>query len=88
MMQNIRQLLFQMLVLAEYKGDKETFITKLIKDSQKRLAPVYPTSGDYYNELQRATLKSVNTYLRKISPTLSPQQLRNLHLLAHSFSSL
>lgn len=88
MLDNIRQILFQMLVLAEFKGDKEEFIANFIRQCQKNLSPAYASQGDYYNELQKSAQKSVNEFVNSQTPKLSSAQMRNLRLLAHSFSLL
>jgi hypothetical protein len=84
MIQNIRQTLFQMLVLAEYPGDKEKFITQFLKKCQKTMLPGYASSADYYFHLQRASMKGMNQFIKKITPTLRPDQVRNLTLLTRS----
>ncbi len=88
MIDTIRQTLFQMLVLAEYEGDKEAFIADFIKQCQKQLSPAYASQSDYYTELQKSVQKSVNEFVDSLSPRLSSAQQRNLKLLAHSFSNL
>lgn len=88
MIQNIRQTIFQMLVLADYKGDKEAFITQFLRECQRNLSPGYVSKDEYYMELHKAAQKSVKKFIRKFTPQVSPSQLRNLRLLAHSFSLL
>ncbi len=88
MTDNIRQVLFQMLVLAEYKGNKEEFIARFIRKCQRKLSPAHASRGDYYIELHKAAQKSVNEFVDSLTPTLSSAQMRNLRLLAHSFSML
>lgn len=83
-MQHIRQILFQMLVLAQYSGDKEKFIENFLKKCEKTMSPVYATSDDYYIHLHKATLKGMTEFIQKVAPTLKPDQVRNLNLLTRS----
>lgn len=84
MKDNIRQILFQMLVLAQYSGDKEKFIESFLRKCEKTMLPVYATRDDYYMHLHKATLKGMTEFIQKVAPTLRPQQVRNLHLLTKS----
>jgi len=84
MLQNIRQLLFQMLILAEYSGDKEKFTNHFLRTCQRTMLPGYASSADYYLHLQKATIKGMTLFIKRIMPTLRPDQARNLMMLTRS----